>query len=215
MKCNGHHHQNCNCGFGGVHHPNSISHAGAEPWSPVDYSYNTTCPKCGASVLFVRHNGGSVWFDAPGVLWPKHPCMAQEPGTEWLTRRMKMPIESGNRLVFGLVLDAVETEPGAGAIFRIECSDGTIIREEFRYTLLASQALGGLVVLELTKENKVEQRWFKMMDEVVDDHAAKLKAEERKGKMREGRLEAEGARKRAHDKVWEETKRRFPRLFRR
>ena len=39
-----------------------------------DYCRPTNCPICGAPVFFVRHNGGSVWFDALGKPWPKHAC---------------------------------------------------------------------------------------------------------------------------------------------
>jgi hypothetical protein len=39
-----------------------------------DLSCPTTCPKCGAAVYFVRHNGGSVWLDELGWPWPKHGC---------------------------------------------------------------------------------------------------------------------------------------------
>lgn len=35
----------------------------------------TKCPQCRAPVYFVRHNGGSVWFDELGIPWPKHGCM--------------------------------------------------------------------------------------------------------------------------------------------
>lgn len=34
----------------------------------------TSCPLCGDRVFFVRHNGGSVWFDDLGAPWPKHGC---------------------------------------------------------------------------------------------------------------------------------------------
>lgn len=38
--------------------------------------FRTTCPQCGESVFFIRHNGGSVWIDSPlGPPWYKHPCM--------------------------------------------------------------------------------------------------------------------------------------------
>jgi hypothetical protein len=36
----------------------------------------TKCTSCGNQVFFVRHNGGSVWFDDLGWPWPKHPCYA-------------------------------------------------------------------------------------------------------------------------------------------
>lgn len=35
----------------------------------------TTCDECGKPVFFIRHNGGSVWIDAPlGPPWDKHEC---------------------------------------------------------------------------------------------------------------------------------------------
>jgi hypothetical protein len=39
-----------------------------------DFAIPITCPKCGDQVFFVRHNGGSVWFDYLGDPWLKHPC---------------------------------------------------------------------------------------------------------------------------------------------
>jgi len=44
--------------------------------------YPTTCPECGNSVFFIRHNGGSVWIDPPlGPPWGKHGCMHGEAGS--------------------------------------------------------------------------------------------------------------------------------------
>lgn len=40
-----------------------------------DCCWRTKCPECNGPVFFVRHNGGSVWFDALGLPWPKHACM--------------------------------------------------------------------------------------------------------------------------------------------
>ena len=34
----------------------------------------TRCPKCSATVFFLRHNFGSVWLDSLGWPWPKHAC---------------------------------------------------------------------------------------------------------------------------------------------
>jgi hypothetical protein len=39
-----------------------------------DICHPTTCPECGGSVFFVRHNGGCVWLDDLGQPWPKHGC---------------------------------------------------------------------------------------------------------------------------------------------
>ncbi len=41
-------------------------------------TWQTTCPKCSASVYFVKHNGGAVWFDSLGPPWEKHPCFADD-----------------------------------------------------------------------------------------------------------------------------------------
>lgn len=42
----------------------------------VDRGPNALCPVCDAPVYFVRPaNGGSIWLDAMGPPWPKHPCM--------------------------------------------------------------------------------------------------------------------------------------------
>jgi hypothetical protein len=40
--------------------------------------HSTRCPRCEASVFFLRHNGGSVWLDSVGWPWPKHPCFENE-----------------------------------------------------------------------------------------------------------------------------------------
>lgn len=45
-----------------------------------DFCHRTKCPRCGASVFFIRHNGGSVWVDPPlGPPWPKHACFDDGP----------------------------------------------------------------------------------------------------------------------------------------
>ncbi len=39
-----------------------------------DYGRPTTCPICGVSVFFVRHNESSAWLDSLSKPWPKHTC---------------------------------------------------------------------------------------------------------------------------------------------
>jgi hypothetical protein len=47
-----------------------------------DFCCPTNCPKCGAEVFFIRHNGGSVWVDPPlGWPWPKHGCFDDSSST--------------------------------------------------------------------------------------------------------------------------------------
>lgn len=36
----------------------------------------TYCPVCGSGVYFIDYNGGCVWVDELGALWPKHGCFA-------------------------------------------------------------------------------------------------------------------------------------------
>ena len=66
----------CMCGFGGEGHlgGHSGTVAHTSEYSTENICRPTTCPICSAEVFFVRHNGGSVWFDSLGHPWPKHPC---------------------------------------------------------------------------------------------------------------------------------------------
>ena len=70
-----------------IHSSGSCIKNGSE--TVVDYSgskssknsscFCTSCPKCGGKVFFLRHNGGSVWLDAPlGWPWYKHPCFESQ-----------------------------------------------------------------------------------------------------------------------------------------
>jgi hypothetical protein len=73
--CNAYNHPpGCRCGWGGDGHLGVSSNF----QSPIDSAdkccHFTSCPKCGQSVFFIRHNGGSVWVDELGPPWPKHPC---------------------------------------------------------------------------------------------------------------------------------------------
>ena len=75
----------CQCGWGGGHGGRSGYYATTNHyridtrcvrWQHAEESFccPTSCPVCGAAVFFVRHNGGSVWFDELGKPWPKHLC---------------------------------------------------------------------------------------------------------------------------------------------
>src|SRR5690606_31722783 len=80
--CNAWNHDpSCTCGFGGERPLTEWEIAQSRPagtrssWGYSDeFCQPTICPKCGASVYFVRHNGGSVWLDELGSPWPKHGC---------------------------------------------------------------------------------------------------------------------------------------------
>lgn len=209
-RCNGYGHApDCTCGWGGVYYTSASPHAtmgGPIPpsgtravWEHAEFCRPTTCPECHAPVFFVRHNGGSVWFDTLGQPWPKHPCMAREHDIRWLERDFPGD-EPGNRKVFGVIQEATVVEPGTSAFFVIRCSDGTIIKEEFVYTLNPCEAVGGLVRLELTPGNRVGARRFKAIDDMLEAHAAMLKREERRKKGREmGKRAQEKIERREYD----------------
>lgn len=89
--CNASNHPpGCTCGFGGPGHLGRRVHYGAGSASPdwtfrkplalwsygESAAFSTTCPRCGARIYFVRHNGGCVYVDELGWPWPKHGCFA-------------------------------------------------------------------------------------------------------------------------------------------
>jgi len=195
-KCNGNGHApDCRCGWGGVYYPTSApASTGGGPipspgtkaiWERADFCRPASCPKCQAPVFFVRHNGGSVWFDALGQPWPKHPCMAMEPDIKWLERNFPGDDEPGNRKVFGVIQEATVVERGISASFVIKCSDGTVIEDVFPYSVNPCQAVGGLVRLELTPDNRVGARRFKAIDDMLEAEEAIRQAEEKRKNARE------------------------------
>jgi hypothetical protein len=105
--------------------------------------------------------------------------MAGEPDMTWLQRQLAKPIEPGCRKVFGVVTEAEVVDPGCSAIFRIQCPDGQVINGEFVFTLNPCNAVGGLVALEVSPDNRVESYRFKATDDMLEAHKANLKAEER------------------------------------
>lgn len=90
--CNAWNHPaDCTCGWGGEGHlgqsPGFANFAGLHVgwyhdgqglcWiHSDDVCRPTACPRCKRDVYFVRHNGGSVWFDELGWPWSIHPCFA-------------------------------------------------------------------------------------------------------------------------------------------
>src|SRR3712207_5993757 len=92
--CNAlYHPPGCRCGFGGEGH---LGKSGGRrtTWKHghENFCRPSKCPYCGEEVFFVRHNGGSVWFDDLGKPWPKHGCFEQgeaEHSRQMLTRLSK------------------------------------------------------------------------------------------------------------------------------
>jgi hypothetical protein len=149
-----------------VYHPGKGDRVGSgEPlppagtravWAETEVCRPTKCPECHEPVFFVRHNGGSVWFDALGHPWPKHGCMAATPDLKWIRDRLADEVEPGNRRVVGVITEATVIEPGTSAFFTIACFDGGTVADEFAYTADPREEVGGLVALELSGGNEVK-----------------------------------------------------------
>lgn len=109
-------------------------------WGGEDLSRTTTCPRCGAAVYFVRHNGGSVWLDDLGYPWPKHPCF--EPESKYFQPRHIKPychdIASG---VMGLIIEIV------GNKLSIGLPDDKILNGYIHSSTELLTNIGALVVL--------------------------------------------------------------------
>jgi len=117
-----------------------------------NFCRETKCPICGAApVYFVRHNGGSVWFDDLGKPWPKHGCFARESVKddrhEALLQRSAI---SSQALAFGIVLETEAIVRGEEWRIKVRCSDGSLVDGAFTTTLDLSRWLGEMVFVEHT-----------------------------------------------------------------
>jgi hypothetical protein len=161
--CNAFNHSpDCDCGFGG-------DTGGGGGWQPVssiwphrheDFTHPTTCPRCGRPVFFVRHNGGSVWFDELGPPWDKHPCFDDEPSAR-LIRSTVRQAPPGSLL--GVILETHRNAPGNTGRVVIRCSDGTVIDRHLPYAHLpAGQAVvvrrdgGSITLVSIGKQDTPE-----------------------------------------------------------
>lgn len=67
-------------------------------WRRVPSEPNANCPVCGARVWFFRNKrGGCAYFDALGIPWPKHPCMAGFRFDDLAAQQAKTAYESAQR----------------------------------------------------------------------------------------------------------------------
>jgi hypothetical protein len=139
--CNAWNHSpDCDCGFGGD------TGGGGWPTVPSTWAYRhedftrpTTCPECGAPVFFVRHNGGSVWFDELGPPWDKHGCFADDAGGGAIRTALRTaPVGA----VLGVVLETLRESPSNWGRVVVRCSDGQVIDERLPFAHLpAGQAV--------------------------------------------------------------------------
>lgn len=142
--CNAWNHSpGCNCGWGGGGGWSSNSWAGMGNGGYVSSVYNaessytldssdfcreTSCPRCGSSVYFIRHNGGSVWVDHLGWPWPKHSCFADEapsPANDLIERLARQGIGLSESMRLGRVRHRFTK--GSNRIYLIECLDKKVL----------------------------------------------------------------------------------------
>lgn len=169
------HYPDCTCGWcvGGGGYGGGPSYgrpspvagpSGPSTWAQADGECcrPTTCPVCGASVFFVRHNGGSVWFDELGAPWQKHACFDDDS----IGTGLRELLHTGPGALFGIIVKterhgrvprqvrvSVENVPpfrlddSAKNLVEIRCSDGTTVFQVFDDPVNWRTLLGALVVL--------------------------------------------------------------------
>jgi hypothetical protein len=152
----------CTCGWGGDGHlgrsPGGfVTHPlGCFSWQhrDEDFCRPTSCPRCGGAVFFVRHNGGSVWFDELGHPWPKHECFDEDRYGIQLRRLL-----ASTRQVFGVIIETETTRPGVGGRIMVRCCDGTVIDQEFDTKANLSLLLGRLAVVDRGERGELSLRF--------------------------------------------------------
>lgn len=148
-------------------------------------------PALCAEVFFVRHNGGSVWFDELRWPWPKHGCFDEDRYGIQL-RRLLTEHRRASGQVFGVIIETETTWPGEGGRIVVRCNDGTLIDQEFDTKANLSLLPGRLVVvlhgeqgeLSLQFVNSAQRRLIAYLQiienrigRVVEEFAYRRKAE--------------------------------------
>ena len=110
-------------------------------------------------MFFVRHNGGSVWFDELGHPWPKHECFDEDRYGIQLRRLLTEHLTTTSGQVFGVVIETETTRPGEGGRIVVRCCDGTMIDQEFDMKANLSLLLGRLVVVVNGEQGELSLRF--------------------------------------------------------
>ena len=112
-----------------------------------DFTRSTTCPICGATVYFVRHNGGCVWLDSLGWPWPKHHCF--DDSEEFIFSITKKELDKLKIDYFGIVIETTPDEKSTHYKFKIRCSNNKIIEALFEYHGNLKDWIGQLVIVNM------------------------------------------------------------------
>jgi hypothetical protein len=146
--CNAWNHSpGCTCGFGGEGHKGKAGSL-RTTWCyrNEDFCQPTKCPKCGGSVYFVRHNGGSVWFDDLGLPWPKHPCFNDTMANQ-VHRRLTEHAREVRSPLMGIVIETEIRPNNVGDRVSVRCADDTIVIADVSPGLDLKNLVGELVVV--------------------------------------------------------------------
>jgi hypothetical protein len=67
------------------------------------------CPICGGEAFFIRHNGGSAWFEELGWPWEKHPCFVRDAEASLITEaRSRFQEAEDSKPLVGVVVSGKE-----------------------------------------------------------------------------------------------------------
>lgn len=79
----------------------------------INKCFRVECPVCEQKVFFIRHNGGSAWFDHLGKPWPKHGCMDTRQPAPWES----LMREKGEKLLQLWIYGTLRTNDGIAGVF--------------------------------------------------------------------------------------------------
>lgn len=161
------HYPSCNCGWcsggwgggGGNTQPLRTVHpiGTRTSWDASDFCRPSKCPICGDQVFFVRHNGGSVWFDELGPPWPKHACFDEG----YTGRALRTVLERDNledtHKDFGIVTETEVIIPCERGRIVIVCSNGLRIENVYDTNWDLVALAGSLVVISTDVDTSKHQ----------------------------------------------------------
>lgn len=169
--CNAWNHaHSCTCGWGGEGHlgRNYDRHEYSNRYKLTDsFCVRSPCPHCGQYVYFVRHNGGSVWFDELGKPWPKHSCFYI---TSSPTRAQK-DINDGisnwlAKLTDPLIGIVIEVPTDESKYISVYCSDDAVHKMRVLVKFSVNGFLNEFVIISSAERKLV--RPYLRMETVLD-----------------------------------------------